>query len=486
MTLADQIRNNIARHNLFDFAGLNCDFFEPTAFHKQYYAILNAFAKGEIRKLIVSIPPQHGKSLGSSQLLPAFMLGRNPDLNIAIASYSFNLARKFNQRVQRVIDSDIYPLIFSGTKLKGMQSGSDSYTRTTEEFDIVGHNGSLRAVGREGSLTGNRVDVMIIDDLYKDAMEANSPLIRENAWEWYTSVVKTRLHNDSQELIVFTRWHEDDLVGKLERLENVVEVKSIADIDNISPNSWVKVNFQAIKESEPTEIDPRQYGEALWSDRHNVQNLEGKRLLDPVGFQSLYQGDPTPTEGLLYHGFKTYEITPITQVKARKAYVDPADSGSDYLCAIVYDETEIGNFVIDVLYTQKDQAFTESAVTELLNRHGVALAHVEENNGGKSFARTIARNLRTIGNSYTAINIFHQHKNKEARILTYAPDVVNTTYMPAGWERLFTQFYRDVTSFRRIGKNPHDDAPDTLTGMIEMRLKSTGPIKVKSFNYGNQ
>lgn len=94
---------------------------------------------------------------------------------------------------------------------------SDNYLRNSEEFEIVNKKGGLKAVGRGGALTGNAVDVMIMDDIYKDYAESNSPIIREAAWDWYTTVVKTRLHNDSQELIVFTRWHEDDLIGRLEK-----------------------------------------------------------------------------------------------------------------------------------------------------------------------------------------------------------------------------------------------------------------------------
>ena len=81
-------------------------------------------------------------------------------------------------------------------------------------MEIVGRDGGLLSVGREGSLTGNRVDCFILDDLYKDAMEANSPLVRENCWDWYTSVVRTRMHNASSELIVFTRWHDEDLIRR--------------------------------------------------------------------------------------------------------------------------------------------------------------------------------------------------------------------------------------------------------------------------------
>jgi len=93
-----------------------------------------------------------------------------------------------------------YGELFPDTTIK-RGSKPPEYIRTADEVEIVGHEGSLLSVGREGSLTGNRVDCFLLDDLYKDAMEANSPLVRENCWEWYTSVVRTRMHNDSREML---------------------------------------------------------------------------------------------------------------------------------------------------------------------------------------------------------------------------------------------------------------------------------------------
>ena len=197
-----------------NFATQIYPFLEVQPFHSVYYRILEAFARGEIKRLIITMPPQHGKSVGATTLLPAYMLGLNPDLRIAIASYSGSLASRFNRRVQRILESEEYFQIFPDTTIKRGAKPAN-YIRTADEVEIIGHDGALLSVGREGSLTGNRVDCFILDDLYKDAMEANSPIIRENCWEWYTSVVRTRMHNFSRELIVFTRWHEEDLIGTI-------------------------------------------------------------------------------------------------------------------------------------------------------------------------------------------------------------------------------------------------------------------------------
>ena len=232
------VQSELARRSLPDFARRCVPGFCPTPFHTAYYRTLDAFAKGLVRRLIVSVPPQHGKSLGSSVLLPAYALGIRPGLRIALASYNLRLASRFNRRIQQLIDSAPYAELFPGTRLKPLHggtgnkkeaaapsaAGAGNLVRTAEEFDLAGQSGGLLAVGREGSLTGNTVDLLILDDLFKDALEANSPLVRDNAWEWYNAVARTRLHNGSQELIVGTRWHEEDLPGRIAAHERVVEL----------------------------------------------------------------------------------------------------------------------------------------------------------------------------------------------------------------------------------------------------------------------
>lgn len=157
-------------------------FLEFRWFHEAYYRVLEAFAAGRVRRLIVTMPPQHGKSVGASTLLPAYLLGRNPDLRIAIASYSASLASKFNRRVQRIIDSPEYAAFFPETTIK-RGARPPEYLRTADEVEIIGHRGGLLSVGREGALTGNRVDCFILDDLYTDIPGTNKSVIALSAEE---------------------------------------------------------------------------------------------------------------------------------------------------------------------------------------------------------------------------------------------------------------------------------------------------------------
>ena len=457
-----------ARETLLEFTKSTFPKFNVEDFFIQYYTLLHLFAKGIIKRLIIVMPPQHGKSEGSTRRLPAYILGINPNLKIAVASYNTPFASKFNRDVQRIIDTKKYHDIFPGTTLNksNVVTVSDMYLRNSLEFEIVNEIGGLKAVGRGGALTGSKVDVMIMDDLYKDYMEGNSPIIRESVWDWYTSVVSTRLHNDSQQLIVFTRWHEDDLIGRLEQLGKVKTITSIEEIHtlDLKHDEWVKVNFEALKESDPTEIDPREKGEPLWASMHSKESLLSSKNMDIEKFNCLYQGNPQSSEGLLYSRFKTYKELP--EIKIKKNYTDTADTGQDKLCSIVYGlplaEADNHIYLLDVLYTDKPMEVTEPLTIELLNRNVVNLCKIESNNGGRGFARIVEKGVKTV------ITWFHQSHNKEARIFSNSASVNNRIVMPVDWFLRWPEFYSDVTKYKKLFKaNKFDDGPDTLTGVIE-------------------
>lgn len=481
-----EIVKEAARRRLMNFSRyLQPDMiFEP--FHKVYYELLNRFAYGIIKKMIVQIPPQTGKSHGSSRMLPAFLLGLNPDLRICIGSYSTTIARDFNRDVQRLIDTPRYRSLFPATCLNGStkQSMSNVYQRNSDVFEIVGHKGSLRVVGRGGSLTSKTVDISILDDVYKDYAEGNSPVIRNAAWKWYTTVVRTRLHNDSQELIVFTRWHEDDLIGRIEKSgEQVIDVTEWKDIENIPKGAWVRINFEALKSGEPTEIDPRQRGEALWEGRHSHEQLEAQRALDPVQFQCLYQGNPGNAEGRLYqHPFKTWVSKEDWGEYIRSGnYTDVADEGSDFLVSVCYDIYKSGNEAYNektkrfepILYalvtgmemTQDNADVTTVTVPNMINRNGTQKAWIESNNGGAGWEKVVTKKVRAL----TAP--FYQGGNKESRIMTNSAMVNSLIIMPFGWENRYPKIYEHLTAFLRdFSANEHDDVEDVLTGIYEKEL----------------
>lgn len=141
--------------------------------------------------------------------------------------------------------------------------------------------------------------------------------------------------------------------------------------------------------------------------------------------------NPRPLVGLMYEReFKTYDVLPVTKYHKIKAYIDTADKGEDYLCAIIYVETEIGNFILDVYYTQAPMETTEPETARMLTKWAVEEAVIESNNGGEGFARNVDKNLRILGNRKTVIRTFHQGKNKDIRIFSHSNEVQNLTHFP--------------------------------------------------------
>ena len=475
-----EIENRGSRKSLLMFTKATFEKFDCQDFHEKYYNLLNEFALGNIKRLMITMPPQHGKSEGSTRRLPAYILGINPDAKIAVASYNTPFASKFNRDIQRIIDNKRYYDIFPDTTLNSSNVAtlSNSYLRNSNEFEIVNKVGGVKSVGRGGALTGNKVDVMIMDDLYKDYAEGNSPIIREGVWDWYTSVVNTRLHNHSQQLIVFTRWHGEDLIGIFEDKGKVHEIKRFDEIYEIDlkEDEWIKVNFEALKNSERTELDPRPKGQPLWENVHSKAKLTAAREMDVEKFECLYQGNPSSSEGMLYSSFTTYKETP--QLKIVKAYIDTADTGTDKLCAIVYGlplaPVDRHIYVIDILYTDEPMEVTEPMTIELLNKNKVNKAKVESNNGGRGFARVVKKEVAGF------VDWFHQSNNKEARIFSNSATVTDRVVMPRDWHIRFNDFYNDVTKYKKVFKsNKNDDAPDCLTGVVEEETKATGKYSIR-------
>lgn len=464
-----------ARKGLFAFTVFTMSSFSPVQFHRHYYEALTDFADGKIKKLMVFMPPQHGKSEGSTRRLPAYTLGKDPDRKIAVVSYSASKARTFNREIQRIIDSPEYAEIFPETRLNSSNvvTVAGAWVRNADECEIVGHRGGFKTVGVGGPLTGSPVDMLIMDDLYKDAKAAWSPTVREAIDDWYDTVAETRLHNDSQQLIVFTRWHQDDLAGKLLREQGIYSEEN--------PNGWVVIIYQAIKEGAPTKYDERQEGEALWPEKHSLEKLQNVRDRNNHVFQSLYQQNPKPLEGLMYeNGFRTYKVIPYSAKQVVKNYTDTADTGKDYLFSVNYVETEMYNYILDMIYTQRPMEYTEPKTAEMLTKHNIEVANIESNNGGRSFARAVENQVRLMGNTKTRINWFYQSENKQVRIFTNSAAVQNICLFPEGWEKMWPEVYKALYSYMKVGNNAHDDAPDGLTGTVEMRGKDNQTTDIQS------
>lgn len=267
--------------------------YRPSWHHRLLAEHLDAVVRGECKRLMVFMPPQHGKSELVSRRLPAFALGVNSQMRILSASYAHGLAAAMNRDVQRIIDSDDYHALFPKTALSGKRVKSTSahaWLRNNEEFEVVDRGGYYKCAGVGGGLTGKSADLAIIDDPYKDYKEAMSPAVRLTVQEWYTSVVLTRMSKDGAIVLCHTRWHDEDLAGYLLATE---------------PERWTVLSLPAIAEGDLHPRDPRSDGESLWPDYLDERALaERKQTTTAHQWSALYQQRPTAKGGEL---FRPYE-----------------------------------------------------------------------------------------------------------------------------------------------------------------------------------
>ena len=305
--LVQTMKQEVARRALLDFTLYTKKDYQVNWHHKYGAGILDRFQKGEIKNLMFFQPPQTGKTEIATRRLASKILGDDPDHHLALAAYSATKAEEYSSDIQRIMDSKEYVELYPGTRLaesviEGSYSKSGKRKRRVEHFEILDtaekkNKGFMKAVGVEGPLTGTAVDTLIIDDPHKDHAEAESSTIREKIWKWYESVAETRLHNDSQQLLCMTRWHEDDLAGRLLEAEDILRKEGTLD----KKDEWVVIILPALKEDNKNPDDPREIGEALWPERHSAKRYRDKRKKSPRIFASLYQQRPRPKEGTIFN-----------------------------------------------------------------------------------------------------------------------------------------------------------------------------------------
>jgi len=228
-------------------------------------------ASGRNSRLILTLPPRHGKSMLCSQYFPAWYLGMNPDKQVILCSYQADFASQFGRKARDVLDEH-------GEELFNISVRSDS--SAADRWGIDGHIGGMQTAGAGGPITGKGADILIVDDPYKNWQEANSALIRDRMWDWWGSTARTRLEPGASALVIHTRWHPDDLAGRLIKAQEE------------GGEQWRVVNFPAIDDD----------GHALWPERYGVEDLEKirKSIRSEYIWEALYQQRPTPREGGLF------------------------------------------------------------------------------------------------------------------------------------------------------------------------------------------
>lgn len=434
-----------ASQDLLAFTCYNNIKYVPNWHHVYTAKVITDFINDPKRKkLMIFEPPQHGKSELFSRNLPAFYLGQHPNNKVLTASYSIDLGRFFGREVQRIMTSKEYSEIFPKSSLNESAS-----TKTADYFEIPNHKGFYKTVGVMGGISGFPSDLGVIDDPIKGALEAFSKTYRDRIWEWYLSEFRARLHNDSKQIIGMTRWHEDDLCGRLLELE---------------PDEWEIISIPAIKESNEDPNDPRKIGEALWESKHSLTRLLQLKGLSERTFNSLYQQRPTAIEGsiLKKQWFGRFEMSEISgcsvNFKVDTAYT--ANSANDANSIMAYAIKNNTVYIVNV--TVKRLEFPElcRALINDVNIYGRqgSVVYVEPKASGKS----VVQQLRQSG-----INILESKApttDKESRVMAISSVVEGGRVKLLNGGSWVDNFLEECAAFPNA-KN--DDQVDTLVMACE-------------------
>lgn len=448
-----------AKTNFFKF----CNLLAPT-FYKESRAFLvymsnemQDFYQSDDEVLIVNVPPRHGKSRTAS-MFAKWVFGQNQNEKIMTGSYNEMLSTTFSKAVRNDIsemkadlNKVVYSDIFPETRIKHGDGAMNLWS-------LEGGYNNYLATSPTGTATGFGASLLIIDDLIKNAEEAFNESVLDKHWDWFTNTMLSRVEEGGKIIIIMTRWSSKDLAGRA-----LVHFKE-------EGKKVRHINLKAQQED----------GSMLCDEILSRKSYESKvRAMSPEIAAANYQQEPIDVKGRLYSNFKTYDGE-LPVFKEVKNYTDTADTGSDYLCSIDYGVTFNNEaYILDVLFTKDGMEVTEPAQAEMMHKNNVTWSDIESNNGGRGYARSVERILKTkFKSNRTHIEPFHQSKNKQARILSNATWVMDHIYFPADWRNRWPEYFKAMNEYQREGKNKHDDAPDATTGIAE----KIGVGDVYSFN----
>lgn len=442
-----------AREHLLPFIKLNHRNYVTGWFNRELCLIMEEFY-WDVRdrknpRILIDAPPRSGKSEVVSRNFPAWVLGQDPDLEIINTSYSAELAMTFNKDCQLIIDTQTYHEIFPETLIKGEVAKelditeALNYKRTATEFHVMGHNGKMFSAGVGGGATGRGAHIFIIDDPFKNREEADSETQREKVWKWYTSTARTRLSDGGGIIVMNTRWHIDDLTGRL--LEKKLGFKHY--------------RFPAIaEEDEPY----RKAGEPLQPERFSLETLlETQREIGSRDWAALYQQRPIPDGGGMFKDFWVQYYTELPR-KFQKAVMSwdmtfKDSKTSDFVCGQVWIQYQADFYLVDQIRGRFDFVTTVEKFVMFAQKHSYCHRKlIEDKANGTAIINMLKKRI-------SGIVPVTPHESKEARasaVTTYWE--AHNVYIPDPkthkWVEL--EFTPELLSFPG---SKHDDQVDCMT-----------------------
>jgi len=409
-------------------------------------------AAGRIKRLMVSMPPRHGKSELVSRYFPAWFLGTFPDKRIMLVSYEADFAATWGRKARDLLEEH-GPSLF-GVRVSGNSSAAN-------RWDIAGHEGGMVTAGVNGPITGKGADIGIIDDPVKNDQEAMSVTYQERAYEWYKSTFRTRIQRDGAIILIMTRWHENDLAGKLLAAQEEEGEK------------WEVVGLPATAEDN----DPlgREFGQPLCPDLFSKDALESiKKAVGSYWWASLYQQRPSPAEGGIFkrNWWQHYRRLPdkFDEIIQSWDMTFKDTKTADYVVGQVWGRKGANKYLLDQVRDRMDFPATIQAVRTLSAKWPQAKAKlIEDKANGPAVIATLKKEI-------SGLIPVEPQGSKESRAWAVSPEVeAGNVYLPdpsiAPWVH---DFVEECAAFPN-GAN--DDQVDAMSQAL-MRLNKQPGIQV--------
>lgn len=470
----DQALKTIAKHesrnSLLAFTQYTKHNYVVNWHHKLICDELDSFLADPNRKrLMVFVGPRRGKSEIISRRFPAYAFGKNPDLEIMSASYAADLAQAMSRDCQRIIDSPEYRELFPDTQLSGknvVTSAHHNYVRTSDMFEIVGHEGKYNCAGVNGPLTGKGADIFLIDDPIKGPEDASSTKMKDKVYDWYQAVAGTRLSPQGKVIIVLTRWAEDDLAGRL--LKDAEADPEAHQWDVISLPEMFTADHKYLHDA-----DKRKDGDVLWPSRFPQDVMEQNKKSMPLKvWESLFQQEPSPGSGIIFNPdwLRYYKTMPEFDYKVASWDLSFKDGKStDFVVGTVWGVKGVDKYLIWAV--RERMSFVETIKQMLIvnNRFpDLRFTIVEDKANGPAVISTLKSKIK-------GLVPFTPKGSKESRASSVSPQVeAGNVWLPDKYSEELRQEMPWVTTLLDIlieelkgfPFTKNDDFVDTLTQML--------------------
>ncbi len=450
---ADDFEREWARRNYLSYCKyVHRGFWIPGRHHVLIAEHLDRVVRGEEKRLMFWMPPRHGKSMEITETFPSYFLGKHPDKRVMEVSYNNDFAKKFGRRNRNKIKS-------YGLDLFGIHLSFENHS--VSNWELAGHSGGMISIGLNGAATGEGADLLLIDDPIKNRADAESVLKRDKLFTEYQATFSTRVHSGGAIIIVMTRWHEDDICGRLLNPE-------FGSIDD-----WTVVKLPAICEDEDDPLG-RKIGEPLWPEHgYDLDWINKKKIaVGSYTFAGLYQQRPAPMDGGILHADKIRFYTALPErfdeiVQSWDCTFKAVDS-SDYVAGHIWGRRKADFYLLDRVHQRMGIVDTMKSIRLMHERWPKARAiYIEDKANGSAVIEMMQREI-------PGIIPVEPEGGKIVRAQAIAPYVESgNVYLPhmsiAPWSG------EVVKEIKLFPNGLHDDDVDAMTQAIN-KLSGSGTV----------